>query len=541
MTADQSAAVEAEGRDFRSALRALYLAAGRPSARSISRQLDRAVSHTTVADLLAGRRIPSWAITRRVVTHLGGDEAEFRRLWGKSEAPGDALGTRPPTGRPLDDLTDPLAGRDIAMPTAFTTDLLRHSSGDDEPYFFLSYAHMHRPADDQTDPNLWVEKLFKDVSRHVREMAADPPARVGFMDNGMSHGAEWGRVLSEQLAVCRTFVPLYSRHYFASEHCGKEWYSFNSRFSNSPGRGGSHVRQVIPAQWIPVPTEKYPRAARQFQFQPTDLGETYAEHGFYPLTHIGRFRPDYELAVYELARKIVNVAESDPAPPGPALDYESLPNAFADSDRQVMPGDKPFHIVIAASRLADLPAGRAQEYYGTDAYGWNPYAPDLVEPLAQYARKLARLHGYRHPQEFSLLDYTDELLRDPAEPPTAPAVLLIDPWAVTQPECRRLLDAYDRMTKPWIEFVIPWNTKDRGLTENGEMLRRLLSTVLRDKFKNDDGRPAKQTSSSGIASIEEMSLVLPSMIQAAGRQFLRSAGVDRESSPSSKDADQGEP
>jgi FxsC-like protein len=395
-------------------------------------------------------------------------------------------------------------------------------TGGEAPYFFLSYAHMPTPVgDDASDPNLWIEQLFKDICHRVREMATDPPPRIGFMDGGIRHGSEWARALSENLAVCKTFVPLYSPHYFLSDNCGKEWHAFFGRVRNGHARGTGQVRQVIPAQWIPVPVEQHPRAVQQIQFRPADLSSVaYTEHGFYPLTHIGLFRADYELAVYKLAREIVNVAEGEPAPPGPALDYESLPSAFADSSRQVMRGDKPFHIVIAAPHLADLPADRARDYYGADAYGWNPYVPDLVEPLAQYAGKVARYLGHRRPQAFSLRDYQDELLRDPAEQPTAPAVLLIDPWAVSQPECQRLLEAYDRMTKPWIQFVIPWSTKDVGLTEREGVLRDLLSTVLRTKLA-EGGRPTRQMASLGVGTIEDMSVVLPSMIQTAGRHYLR--------------------
>ena len=112
MTLDQSAGERVGVEDFRSALHALYLAAGRPSARSISRELDHAASHTTIADLLTGRRIPSWAITQRVVAHLGGDEAKFRHLWGQSsEGSGivqaDRILAGPPAGRLLDEVTDP--------------------------------------------------------------------------------------------------------------------------------------------------------------------------------------------------------------------------------------------------------------------------------------------------------------------------------------------------------------------------------------------------------------------------------------------------
>ena len=85
-------------REFQAALRFLHLRAGKPSARSISRALGD-VSHTTVAGLLAGRRIASWDIVRRTVVHLGGDEAEFQDLWmlaaGDTHARG-GLGVAPP-------------------------------------------------------------------------------------------------------------------------------------------------------------------------------------------------------------------------------------------------------------------------------------------------------------------------------------------------------------------------------------------------------------------------------------------------------------
>ena len=83
---------------LRAALQDLHLRAGKPSARSISRALGD-VSHTTVADLLAGRRIASWDIVRRTVVHLGGDETEIQDLWmsavGETHSR-DVLGVAPP-------------------------------------------------------------------------------------------------------------------------------------------------------------------------------------------------------------------------------------------------------------------------------------------------------------------------------------------------------------------------------------------------------------------------------------------------------------
>lgn len=394
-------------------------------------------------------------------------------------------------------------------------------TGSDAPYFFLSYAHMPKPVgNDATDPNLWIEQLFKDLCRRVREMATEPPPQIGFMDTGIRHGTEWARVLSENLAGCKTFVPLYSPHYFLSNDCGKEWHAFRARTLNGYAKGTGHIRQIIPAQWIPVPIEDQPHAVQRIQFRPVELGSEYAEHGFYPLTCIAPFRPAYDLAVYELARKIVTVAQGDPAPPGPALDYVSLPSAFTEGNGQAVRGDRPFHIVIAAPHLAELPPGRSGDFYGTDAYGWNPYVPDVVEPLAQYARKVARHQGHHRPQVYSLPDYEVELLRSPNEQAAAPAVLLIDPWVITQPECRRLLAAYDAMSKPWIQFVVAWNTKDVELAQAEDMLRGLLGAALGIKLAYG-GRPARQMASLGVTTIEEMSGVLPSIIQTAGRHFLR--------------------
>jgi FxsC-like protein len=394
-------------------------------------------------------------------------------------------------------------------------------TGSDAPYFFFSYAHMPKPVgNDATDPNLWIEQLFKDLCRRVREMATEPPPQIGFMDAGIRHGTEWARVLSENLAGCKTFVPLYSPHYFLSNDCGKEWHAFCARVLNGHAKGTGHIQQIIPAQWIPVPVERHPSVVQRIQFRPAELGPEYAEHGFYPLTHIGPFRAAYDLAVYELARKIVTVAQGNPAPPGPALDYVSLPSAFTEGNGEAVRRDRPFHIVIAAPHLAELPPGRTGDFYGTDAYGWNPYVPDVVEPLAQYARKVARHEGHRHPQVYSLLDYEDELLRAPNEPAAAPAVLLIDPWVITQPDCQRLLAAYDAMSKPWIQFVIAWNAKDVELAQAEQMLRGMLGATLGTKLAHG-GRPAMQLASLGVTTIEEMSGVLPSIIQTAGRHFLR--------------------
>lgn len=62
------------------ALRALHVAAGKPSTRKMATEIGN-ISHTTVADVLKGSRVPSWRITEDVCRYLGGDVEEIRILW----------------------------------------------------------------------------------------------------------------------------------------------------------------------------------------------------------------------------------------------------------------------------------------------------------------------------------------------------------------------------------------------------------------------------------------------------------------------------
>src|SRR5262245_1079873 len=62
------------------ALHSLHLQAGKPSMRTISGAVGN-VSHTTVAELINGKRIPSWPIVESVVRYLQGDVGAFQQLW----------------------------------------------------------------------------------------------------------------------------------------------------------------------------------------------------------------------------------------------------------------------------------------------------------------------------------------------------------------------------------------------------------------------------------------------------------------------------
>ncbi|WP_406435679.1 TIR-like protein FxsC [Streptomyces sp. NBC_00631] len=121
---------------------------------------------------------------------------------------------------------------------------------DNRPYFFLSYAHTPQWSPDSGDPDHWVRVLFNDLCSHIMALT-DLPAGcpAGFMDREMRSGEGWPEKLSENLAACRVFVPLFSPRYFSSEMCGREWYAFHERMLNARTTGTATASAIVPALW----------------------------------------------------------------------------------------------------------------------------------------------------------------------------------------------------------------------------------------------------------------------------------------------------
>jgi hypothetical protein len=182
-------------------------------------------------------------------------------------------------------------------------------TGDSGPYFFLSYRHTPKFVEhDETDPDIWAAKLYRDLCAHLFQMSSLPVAdSMGFMDRELRPGHEWTVKLASALASCRVFVPLYSPRYFSSEHCGREWSAFAGRAAAMSVRGAEPVEAIIPALWVPVRPDELPEAARTIHYLAGDFGGAYATHGFYRLMRMSNYADDYEEAVYALARRILDV------------------------------------------------------------------------------------------------------------------------------------------------------------------------------------------------------------------------------------------
>ena len=393
------------------------------------------------------------------------------------------------------------------------------AADDAGPFFFLGYAHSSRGGQGYQDPDLWISQLYDTLCEHIGLLTDLPPgSRPGFMDRELQEGQEWPWRLSNALATCRIFVPLYSKRYFKSEHCGKEWFAFHRRALNhAAANGAGRVEAIVPALWIPIRDGRFPEATRSVQFRPEDFGPLYAEHGFYGIMKVNRWRDAYDEAVYLLARRLVDAADASPVRPEQPVQYESLPPAFG-GDGGTGPGDKLLRITVVAPRLDELPESRDPSYYGREAREWNPYREASVRSLADHAADLARSLSYT-PDVGDLYRHEAELLG--GERPSGPEVLLIDPWAVIQLECRESTAA----ARPAGQAMGP----SRGRVESarhpasGGCGKGPVSARGSTAAHAQGGACDIGASRPGRSSLEDFGTVLPTVIAAASRQYLRSA------------------
>ncbi|MGW6916151.1 TIR-like protein FxsC [Kitasatospora sp. NPDC054939] len=350
------------------------------------------------------------------------------------------------------------------------------------PYFFLSYAHTPRAGvRGAGDPNLWVRKLFRDLCEAVLELTTVPAgAPVGFMDEDMHQGELWADRLSEELATCRVFVPLYSPRYFNSVPCGQEWHSFTQRPVYPATLESERTSGIVPVLWAPMARYKLPKVAGELQFNHASFGMDYVSEGLCALMKLSNYRASYELAVHRLARRIVEVAEETVIPVGRRLDFNAQPSAFP-----VNTPTKQLRISVLSYHQGELPPDRSPDYYGRARVDWHPYRPAAPRSLADQAARVARQLGFQ-PTVHEFDDEVESILD--GDPPAAPGLLLLDRWALRDDARRELVRRFDRSNSDWVSVLEPWNLDDPDCAAADHDLGELSGQALR--MTHRAGRPS---------------------------------------------------
>jgi hypothetical protein len=89
-------------------------------------------------------------------------------------------------------------------------------------WFFLSYA--------RCDADVYFKRFRQELAEAVRVKVGGDLESVAFFDrDDIGAGEEWPDTLSAALQHSRIFVPIYTRSYFASDYCGREWEVFRQR------------------------------------------------------------------------------------------------------------------------------------------------------------------------------------------------------------------------------------------------------------------------------------------------------------------------
>ncbi|HET6355897.1 TIR-like protein FxsC [Streptomyces sp.] len=420
---------------------------------------------------------------------------------------------------------DRAPGRSIALDTAYEVNEARpvkrapvvERTADHRPYFFLSYAHTPQYGTGGADPDMWVERFFRDLCGHVMAMTDLPSgAQAGFMDREIRSGEGWSERLGEVLATCRVFVPLYSPRYFASETCGKEWYAFAQRAIYHQAKSNRPAEAIVPALWVPIPPEQLPGPAERLQFNHRAFGDRYITDGLYGLIKLRIFAEEYDRAVYELAKRVVSVAETVNVGPGSPVDYRQAPNAFGTPTG----GPRRVRIAVVAPTVRDLPAGRNPDYYGLKPDHWNPYYPDSARPLAHVAADMAYAQNY----EAFVSSFDEELASiDAGSAPSEPLILFVDRWALEDPAQRARLAAIDAMSLPWVSVVVPWNRDDpQSRMAEAQLTATMERTIPSMQLQ---GRTSIRAAAHGVLSIQALGQLLPQVMEAVYQMYLRSATV----------------
>lgn len=401
------------------------------------------------------------------------------------------------------------------------------------PYFFLSYAHTPRMPGEHGDPDRWIAKLYTDLCTNVIHLTSGRSAAVGFMDREMRAGAAWPRRLAEALSCCRVFVPLYSPRYFESEECGKEWFAFSRRMRNrADSRGEPQAEAIVPALWVPVDPDLLPPVAKSIQFSHHLLGERYGQEGFWGIMKVQRYQDDYEFAVLELAKHIVQVARRTRLGQEPPADYNSLPSAFgtrathrASHAEQSLPQEttkragRRINIMIAAPTTQNIPRDRQGEvYYGASEREWNPYHPESHSPLADFATDLTSGLGYR-----PMVVPFGELpgVEATGSAADAPGLFLVDPWVTATDGQATRLAQFDEQAGNWISVLIPSNRAD-GETMAAEPTLRPRVTGALSRMLDHIPLEYRQAANS-IPTLGDFADILPPMARIADNRYLRYA------------------
>ena len=287
------------------------------------------------------------------------------------------------------------------------------------------------------------------------------------MDRENKIGAQWSPELTTALARCRVFVPLYSRRYFESDNCGREWFAFARREITRRARGGQVVDAIVPALWTRLDRDRLPYVAQSVQFDHKFLGERYCTEGFYGIMKLQNYRADYQRAVHRLAERIIAIGDESGAVADEARGPQMLPAGLRFAAECLRPGQRQAH--------RGRPACRSRCWPTTPLRFPRAGHPITTAPRRTPGARTGRITPSRWPtmrrnwprsawtaSRWSGSSTTTSPRRAGNGQPVPPSLCLVDPWVSLSAKHQEQLNRLDQVDEPWVSVLVPWNSQDLG-------------------------------------------------------------------------------
>ena len=389
------------------------------------------------------------------------------------------------------------------------------AAGGKNYFFFLSY--FHRDAKE----NVWFKQFYEDLTRDIAVEANIPvdtsDTTIRFFDReGIQTGDRWDATLVEALQTSRVFVPVYSKGYFKSEYCGKEFRFFLDRvreYEKGKGLAEGGAPLIIPILWgKPCDIKEcLPKAIKDIswiQFEDESLGSWYSKYGLEYLIRMGTSKESQEYRAYQqfllgIRERIVARANNHPTMPraSKVLPLEQVCSAFlsetptgvgvvpaagAGTEMPTAGGPEVACFVYVAGSPADFNKAKIQRsltcYGATGGFQWQPYLPSTQKKIGIIANAVASEKEV-YSQQLALSDRFIEQLRE-AEKNNTIVVLIIDPWSLQL--YQESLSAYDESMLANCGAIVLWNDNDDETRLRRETLQKnLKATFSRNMISRD--------------------------------------------------------
>lgn len=346
-------------------------------------------------------------------------------------------------------------------------------------WFYISFAHL--------DNDSYLQTFYEDLSKRIQQVIGDENAR-GFIDVSQINASEDRELATlRALASTRTFVPILSPAYLASEHCGREFQVFLDRAAK-----GVEGTGILPVIWRQLPSS-LPPVLTQIHILDAKTPTVYRERGLRYILALRKERDAYARFLFDFAEQLVMVARKALVPP--LIDvpgWSDIRNAFYQPTIQSgRPSADALHFVfLNTSADGKTDPTKGLDSLGDQAPNWKPYGRD-IRLIAQDAAS----EKHQFFRELPVDDRLVEAIRESDENGKA-VIILVDRWSISRVGERDLLRTIVQEGFANCAIVVVWpqlRLESEALTPDDADLLMSLASVAASVRTEDELRDALAT------------------------------------------------